>query len=263
MKIINDPVVDDVFLTTQADWHTAMNEPFIFDNGTTPLVTVGSHSAEHELASPDLSDNDKTGNDNDRALGILMKIKSGLGELISILPNNRPEILSSLTTINHLCDFVASNFFNQPNLFPTASLPLPPSSPPSVQSPVKKTLKTILKRPERPERSKVHRKYGKIPKFGVMSSDEVVKQFEEDQNKKENLKENKIKRQKEIQALQQQIKMLRENQKAENIAIKQEKTEEPKKLKTARGRKRKATVLSELLITDSNEIEHYATKTQN
>lgn len=228
---INTPTVDEIFSTTQADWDVALEQPFI--------VVENEHDPPF------------TGS---RVLNILNQIKSNLGDLQSALIDDRVELSSSAVVMEQLCDFLIKNVSKDPQV--TSPSPAPQSST-TEQQPPKKTLSQILKRPPRPERSKIHRKYGKIPKFGVMSSDEVVKQFEEDQAEKENLKENKRMRQQEIAALQEKIKMLRKTQKDINESAKQKKSIEPNKLKTSRGRKRKATEALTELSPNIVEVQQF------
>lgn len=234
---INMPNIDNVFTTNHDDWDVALQQPFLIDTELIPLENVENLEV--------------TGNDNS-SLNILNRIKSDLAELRCKISNERPEINSSLDVMNNLCNFlvtvITSDNSSTTNCLQSSSKEhdLPCSL--NEQLPQKKTVAEILKRPPRIERTKTHRKYGKLPKFGVMSSEEVVKQFEEDQIEKENFKENKLKRQRDIKELQAKIKGLRQTQKVDNTLKKEQNITDSKRLKTSQGRKRKADALRELPV---------------
>uniref|UniRef100_A0A336MPB2 CSON014827 protein n=1 Tax=Culicoides sonorensis TaxID=179676 RepID=A0A336MPB2_CULSO len=246
VETINTPIIDPLFTTTQNDWNTALQQPFLIESLEiqTPPVIENPSLINHEESN---------------CLNILTTIKNNLEELRSALPQERPELFSSVSCMNQLCDFVLTNITHFPNSLEsnsslTQNKPMP-SLPSLNELQVEKTVANILKRPAPPERSKAHRLYGKIPKFGVMSSEEVVQQYEEDRIEKENLKETKLKRQNDIKQLQQQIKIIRQTQKQEIATAREQKFNDANRLKTSRERKRKAEVLKDITNRNSNDFE--------
>lgn len=254
VDVINQPEVDDIFISTSTDWDYALQTPFIIDSDVPQEIPIEITNEMEQVLNQSKTDQSVTTNQTvetrcNRALDIVTTIKLQLEELNTVLPTDRSDVSSTVVLMNQMCDFLIQNVSNEPGTLLSHqhtnssnilrepkdlnhSIKHEPSS--------KKTVANMLKRPPRPERAKNHRSYGKIPKCGVMSSDEIVQQFEEDQQEKENLNNKKQERQKEILGLQNQIKLLKQNQKEENNVVKERKLSEiTNRLKTVRTKKRK------------------------
>lgn len=222
VEAINRPTIDEIFIARSSDWDSALQIPFVIDSSDPKDI---QNEVNVDVQKENRSDESS---DSSRPSKILSKMKRQLEELREILPSERHEFSSTVVLMNQMCDFLIQNMSNetlvqskivkdleqenQMSIFPNISIDsISNNSISSIgqNSLQTKTIADVLKRPPRPQRTKAHRNYGKLPKCGVMSSDEIVKQFEEDQREKENFKNKKQKRQEEITAPKNQIKSLK------------------------------------------------------